>query len=334
MILDTEFNSAAQVSVKECIEGAQLAEQKGFGCVWKGESNSRDPMVLLAAMASHTSRIQLGTAAYHIFGRSPVTLGIQAATLNELSDGRLILGLGMANPTIAGWHGSEFDRPLRRVREYLDVLRMTYSGKRVDYQGDYYRMSGFKLAFKPPPHPLKIWLAALGPQMTRLAGKISDGVLINMANPDMIREIVAGFHEGARQAGRDPSRLEVLVKLRVSLNEDLEKARLALKKVCTFYSLSFGYRDMLARMGWGQVVEAVQRGYHEGGFDAARRQIPDEMLDGGVPMVAARGIAEVKARLQPFGEAGATRCDVAYVASSDDTWGEIRRFVEAVDFAR
>jgi Coenzyme F420-dependent N5,N10-methylene tetrahydromethanopterin reductase and related flavin-dependent oxidoreductases len=115
VIIDTEFNSAAQVPTRICVDAAQLAEERGFGCVWKGESNSRDPMVLLAAYAAMTSRIEIGTAIYHMYGRSPVTLGIQAATLNEYADGRLILGLGVANPTIAAWHGDVYDKPLRRI---------------------------------------------------------------------------------------------------------------------------------------------------------------------------------------------------------------------------
>lgn len=332
MILDTEFNSAAQIPSAACVEGAGLAERRGFGCVWKGESNSRDPLVLLAAMAARTSRIRLGTAVYHIFGRSPVSLGIQAATLNELCGGRLMLGLGVANPTIAAWHGSDFDRPLRRLREYVDVLRSTYSGRRTDYRGEFERLSGFKLAFGPPEHPLEIWLAALGPQMARLAGRVSDGILINMAGPDMVRELVAEFHEGARRADRDPSRLGVLAKLRVSINEDLELARAALKKVCTFYSLSYGYAAMLERMGWGRVVAAVRRAHAEGGFAAARQQVPDEMLEG-VPMAAARSVRELAPRLRELAAAGATRCDVAYVVSGDDAWAEMRRFVDQMDVA-
>src|SRR5580704_13167428 len=121
MIIDTEFNSAAQVPAKICIRAAELAEDQGFGCVWKGESNSRDPMVLLSAMAARTKTINLGTAIYHIYGRSPISLALQAATFNELSDSRLILGLGVANPIIADWHGEEFDHPLTRMREYLKI---------------------------------------------------------------------------------------------------------------------------------------------------------------------------------------------------------------------
>ena len=94
MKIDIEFNSAGHVPSSGILEAAQLAEQKGFGAVWKGESNSRDPVVLLAAIAARTSRIELGTAVYHIFARTPVTLGYLAATLNELSLGRFILGLG------------------------------------------------------------------------------------------------------------------------------------------------------------------------------------------------------------------------------------------------
>ena len=117
MIIDTEFNSAAQIPSGICLRAAVAAERRGFGCVWKGESNSRDPLVLLSAMAALTSELKLGTAIYHVFGRSPVTMGIQAATFNEMSGGRLLLGLGVGNGIISGWHGQEFSRPVRLVRE-------------------------------------------------------------------------------------------------------------------------------------------------------------------------------------------------------------------------
>src|ERR671923_67453 len=100
-----------------------LAEQVGFGAFWKSESNSTDPMVMLSAVASRTKTIQPGTAIYHIYGRSPVTLGIQSATLQDLSGGRLLLGLGVANKSIAAWHGGVFDRPLKRAREYIEIVR-------------------------------------------------------------------------------------------------------------------------------------------------------------------------------------------------------------------
>ncbi len=333
MIFDTEFNSAAQVSSGQCVDAAILAEHKGFGCVWKGESNSRDPMVLLAAMAARTRRIALGTAVDHLFGRTPVSLAIQAATMNDLSGGRLILGLGVANPTIAGWHGQRYEKPLRQMREYVDILRATYAGRRVDYAGEYFQSSGFKLAFDPPPHPLRIWIAALGPQMSRLAGRISDGIIINLANPAMIREIVQRFREGARDAGRDAAALDVVSKVRVSINEDLDQARSTLKKVLTFYVLAHGYRELLSKMGWGRVVQAAQEAYRQGGFRAARQQIPNEMLED-VPMVAATNLDGLSQRLAGYREAGSTRCVVACVVSGEDVWKEITTFLEMIPISR
>lgn len=335
MIIDTEFNSAAQIPSKICLDAAVLAERQGFGCVWKGESNSRDPMVLLSAMAARTTTLDLGTAIYHIFGRSPVTLGFQAATFNELSDGRLILGLGVGNPVIAAWHGDKFERPLRRMREYVEIVRAVYSGEKVpDYDGDFYSTSSaFKLAFRPPDAPLRLWIAGLGPQMAKLAGKLSDGIVINIANPPIIREIVEHAREGAREAGRDPNALEVVSKVRVSLAEDADKARWALKKVLTFYSLQRGYSDVLCQMGFEPVVRKVQETHKTDGFAAARKLIPDEMFDV-VPMYSGSDLSGLPSRLNEYAEAGSTRCVVAYVPSGDDLRGELENYLNLADFAQ
>ncbi len=331
MIIDTEFNSAAQIPARIAVEAAALAEERGFGAVWKGESNSRDPLVLLTAYAARTSRIGLGTAVYHMYGRSPVTLGIQAATLNEYSGGRLLLGLGIANETIAAWHGDSFDRPLRRIREYVDILRATYAGERVEYGGAFYSSTGgFKLAFEPPAHPLRILLAALGPQMTRLAGQISDGVLINMADPAAVRRIVERCHQGARAAGRDPSGFEVATKLRVALSDDVASAKRTLKKVLTFYALQTGYSQMLRDMGFADDVERIRTAYERDGFRAAREQVSDDLFNG-VPMFAGSTLDGLGERLEAYRRAGVTRMIVAFVATGDDLWGEIRRFLEQAD---
>src|ERR687886_1991770 len=145
MQFDVEFNSGAFYPAAGTVELAEIAEECGFGAVWKGESNSTDPLVLLSAMAARTKTIKLGTAIYHIYGRSPVTLGIQAATLQDLSDGRLLLGLGVANKTIASWHQGTFDRPIRRLREYVDITRATARGERVQYQGEVYQVPNFRI---------------------------------------------------------------------------------------------------------------------------------------------------------------------------------------------
>jgi alkanesulfonate monooxygenase SsuD/methylene tetrahydromethanopterin reductase-like flavin-dependent oxidoreductase (luciferase family) len=329
VIIDTEFNSAAQIPSDICLRAAVAAEKRGFGCVWKGESNSRDPMVLLSAMAALTTEVKLGTAIYHVFGRSPVTMGIQAATFNELSGGRLLLGLGVGNGIISGWHGEEFARPVRLAREYIEIIRAVYSGEKVpDVTGDFFSTrGGFRLSFRPPAEPLEIWLAGLGPQMAKIAGKLCGGVMINMANGEMISEIAENVRDGAREAGRDPAAIQLVSKIRVSLHEDISQARWALKKVLTFYSLQQGYSQMLHRMGWGAVVDTIQETYRTEGFAAARKSIPDEMIDG-VPMYAGTDLAGLPAKLASHADAGVTRCNVAYVPADDARqWQEIERFL-------
>lgn len=332
MFIDTEFNSAAQVPAAICLQATELAEQRGFGAVWKGESNSRDPLVLLSAYAARTKRIELGTAIYHMYGRSPVTLGIQAATLNEYSKGRLILGLGVANGTIAAWHGDTYDRPLRRIREYIEITRATYAGERVEHEGEMYSSTkGFKLAFEPPEQPLRIWLAALGEKMAKLAGRIADGVVINMANPSRIRQIVEWCHEGAVAAGRDPKTFQVVAKVRVARSDDAAVARATLKKVLTFYALQNGYGQMLGDMGFGDDVNRVRVAYASDGFRAARGQVSDDLL-AGVPMYGASSFDGLSDWLKPYADAGATRMIVAYVPSGDDLWGEIESFLDSADY--
>jgi len=329
VIYDIELNSAAHYPVAGIVELSPLIEQAGFGAFWKGESNSTDPLVLLSGIAARTKKLKLGTAIYHIYGRSAVTLGVQSATLQDLSDGRLLLGLGVANKTIASWHGGTFDRPLRRAREYIDIVRMTAAGERVEYQGEIYSTGQrFQLSWKPSHPSFPIYLAGLGPQMTALVGKISDGVFINMATPATIREIASRVRAGAVEAGRDPSKLEIIAKVRASLHPDRAMARSRLRQVLTFYNIADHYRDMLKASGFEAEVNEIQEAFKAGGFKAAATKMTDAYMDK-LPVIPATSVKEIKERLQPFAEAGATRLIVPYVPVSEPVIEDARRFVEA-----
>ena len=329
MIYDIELNSAAHYPVAGIVELSPLIEQAGFGAFWKGESNSTDPLIILSGIAARTKKLKLGTAIYHIYGRSPVTLGVQSATLQDLSDGRLLLGLGVANKTIASWHGGTFDRPLRRAREYIDIVRKTAAGERVEYQGEIYTTGQrFVLSWKPSHPSFPIYLAGLGPQMTALVGKISDGVFINMATPATIREIASRVRAGAVEAGRDPSKIEIIAKVRASLHPDRAVARSRLRQVLTFYNIADHYRDMLIASGFEPEVKEIQEAFKAGGFKAAATKMTDAYMDK-LPVIPATSVKEIKERLQPFVEAGATRLIVPYVPVSEPVIEDARRFVEA-----
>jgi alkanesulfonate monooxygenase SsuD/methylene tetrahydromethanopterin reductase-like flavin-dependent oxidoreductase (luciferase family) len=311
------------------VEMAPLMEQAGFGAFWKGEANNTDPLVLCCAIAARTRRLQVGTGIYHIYGRSAVTMGIQAATLQDLSGGRFLLGLGVANKTIAGWHGGTFDQPLRRIREYAEIVRKVAAGERVEYKGEMYDTGQrFQLSWKPEHPRFPIYFAGLGPKMTRLAGEIADGVLINMAPASQIQVIAERVRTGAAAAGRNPIQAEIIAKVWVSLHPDRARARSNLRQMVTFYSIADHYREMLTDAGLGPEVSAIQQAFREGGFKAAQAKVTDDFMDR-MPAIAATSIAEIKDRLQPYAAAGVTRLIIPYVPSTEPVIDDARRFVEA-----
>lgn len=329
MHYDIELNSAAHYPTRGVVELSPLVEQAGFGAYWKGESNSTDPLVLLSGIAARTKTLKLGTAIYHIYGRSAITLGIQSATLQDLSGGRLLLGLGVANKTIAAWHGGVFDHPLTRAREYVEIVRKTAAGERVEYEGKIYTTGQrFQLSWKPSHPTFPIYLAGLGPQMTKLVGQISDGVFINMATPAMIKTIADRVRDGAAEAGRDPKSIEIIAKVRCSLNSDRAVAKSKLRQVLTFYNIADHYKDMLKASGFEAEVAAIEKAFKEGGFKAAQQLITDAYMDK-LPVVPGTSIKEIKERLQPFIEAGATRLIIPYVPVTEPVIDDARKFVEA-----
>ena len=329
MIYDVDLNSAAYLPAAGIVELACLAEEAGFRAYWKGQTNSADPVVMLGAIAARTRTIQIGTAVSHIFGSSPVALGVQAATLQDLSGGRFLLGLGVGNRTVAAWHSGSFDRPLCRAREYLEIVRKTAAGERVEYEGEIYSTGKrFQLAWKPSHPAFPIYLAALGPRMSRLAGRIADGVFLHMTTPAMVREIAARVREGAQSAGRDPDTLEIIAKVRVCLNPDRAVARARLRQVLTFYNIADRYTEMLRASGFDAEIAAVQEAFRAGGYKAAVRSLTDDFLDR-LPAIAATSIEEVRERLLPFIEAGVTRMVIPYTPSSEPAVEDARRFLEA-----
>ncbi len=328
MKLDIEFNSGAQLPMGAIPDLARAAEDSGFDCAWGGEANNKDPTVMLAAAAAVTRRLELGTAVCHMLGRTPVSMALHAAGLDELSGGRFRFGLGISNPTIAGWHGVAFDHPLERIREYLEIVESALRGDKLDFEGRFYHARGFKLAFKPSEHRIPVYLAAFGPRMSRLAGRSSGGVLINMANPGEIRRIVENVREGARSAGKDPDALEIICKLRCCVARDRAAARQALGRVLTYYALADYYRDLLGRMGFGEEVAAIRDAWRAAGFRAAAGRVTDRLLDG-LPLVAGESVAEVLEQVKAYGDAGATRVILPYVPCTEDVAAEVREFIRA-----
>ncbi|MDO8563205.1 MAG: LLM class flavin-dependent oxidoreductase, partial [Candidatus Limnocylindria bacterium] len=166
----------------------------------------------------------------------------------------------------------------------------------------------------------------LGDQMTKLAGKIADGIIVNMANPATVRRIIENVRAGAAEAGRDPGAIEIAVKVRCAINEDREVAKRKLKQVLTFYNLADHYKDLVASMGFAVESQRIRDAYAAGGFKAAMVEVTDGMVDG-LPTIAATSAAEVRERVRPWIDAGATRLIIPPVPCTDDPVREARGFL-------
>ncbi len=326
MQIDIEFNSGAQLPMDAIPELARMAEAHGFGCAWGGEANNKDPTVMLSAIAAVTTRLQVGSAVYHILGRTPATLALQAAGLDELSGGRFLLGIGVSNPTIAKWHGLPLDRPVGRMKEYLEIVRRSMNGEKLNYDGEFFSSHAFKMAFKASGRKIPIYLAAFGPMMSKAAGRLTDGVLINMANPTEIRRIVDQVRQGAKEAGKDPDSMEIICKARCSVAPTYAEAREALSHALTFYALADYYRTLLGRMGFAAEVEAMVAAWKSGGFHAARALVSDRMFEG-LPLIPATTVSQIQEKIKAYRDAGATRMILPYVSATGDLVGEIKNFI-------
>ena len=180
------------------------AEERGFRAAWFPEITFGDAFGPATAVATRTSRLGLGTGVVGIWSRSAVTLALQAATLNELSNGRLLLGVGLqARGYVEGWQGQTYERPVRAMKEYVTILRRILAGENVTFEGEIFSVRNFQLQMQPPERPVRIYMAAIGPQMTRLAGELADGIIGYFYSAEYVREtVLPNLSVGAERAGR------------------------------------------------------------------------------------------------------------------------------------
>lgn len=195
----------------DMIDLARRAEAAGFESVWTNEDIGFDAFAILSAIAQRTERIGLGTAIVNVYSRTAMQLAMAAATLDELSAGRLTLGISAGHhPWNDLGHGVPLERPVARIREYVAFLRAALRGEPFTHDGEFFRGVDTRLAFDPPRPDLPIHVAAVRPKLVALAGEVADGLLVNVVSPEHLGAVVVeGFRAAARAAGRDPDGLDV-----------------------------------------------------------------------------------------------------------------------------
>jgi len=320
----------AQTDWAEASAYVTEAERLGVHDVWSAEAWGHDGVTPLAFMAARTSRIRLATGVLQSGTRTPALLAMTAMSLNSMSGGRFVLGLGVSGPqVIEGWHGIRFDRPVQRMRETVEIVRRAIRGERLEYKGTVYELplpggEGKAIRSAAPPQPgIPIYLATLSPRSLEMTGEIADGWLGTSFMPEHARVFTDHLAAGAARAGRSLGRLDLQAGGFVAFSDDLERLIPPRKPGLAFTLGAMGsrrhnfYNDAYRRAGYEDVAREVQRLWLDGKREAAAARVPDELvlntnLLGTDAMVRARLEAYRKAgittlRVEPAGEGLAAR---------------------------
>jgi F420-dependent oxidoreductase-like protein len=255
----------------EVMEKVKIADELGYDSVWLAESWGYELFTSMADLVRVTKRTKIGAGIANIYSRTPALLASTVATLDERSNGRIILGLGPSGANvIEHWHGVPFQKPVKRTREYVDIIRMILRSERLVYHGEFFNLErGFKLRFTPLRPDLPIYIAALGPKNVLQSGEIADGVLPIHWPGDKWGEMRETLDEGARIAGRPqhsaaiaPIITSVILDEKANEN-DRAAARLFAATPLAFYIGRMGvyYAEMLTRHGYGAEVAVVQEAW-------------------------------------------------------------------------
>lgn len=299
-------------SLEQALERVKLAESLGYHSAFVTHIAGRESLTVVTAYALATDRIRVGTGVVPIYTRTPATMAQTAATIDELSGGRLTLGLGISHRvTVEGWHGQSIDRPVAEMREYVNIVRAILRGEDPP-AGEKWR-TAFHLAGLDPRPRLPIFVAGLSPTMLRMAGETGDGVMLWLCTPSYIRDVVVPEISGGRErAGKALDGFEIVAAVPAALTDDTAHAYEAIRgELLTYFSLPF-YRAMLERSGYGHEIAAFDAA--GGDPDRMRAAISDDFL---AALTAIGDAQALQAGLERYRAAGVTLPCVGPISRTD-----------------
>ncbi|HEY1688693.1 MAG TPA: LLM class flavin-dependent oxidoreductase [Solirubrobacteraceae bacterium] len=307
-------------TLQSAIERVQLAESLGYEAAYTTHIAGRESLTVLTAYALASKTIRIGTGVVPIYTRTPATMAQTAATIDELSDGRLTLGLGVSHRIVVEhWHGQSIDRPVAEMREYVTLVKAILSGEDPNAAvaasgkaaGKW--QTSFRLAGLAPRPQLPVYVAALSPAMLRLAGEVADGVMLWLCNPAYIRDVVIPeVRAGRERAGRSLDGFDIVAAVPAAHTEDVEQVRGALRQeLLPYFNLPF-YRAMIERSGFGGEIEAFDAA--SGDVEAMKAAISDDFL---AELAAIGGPDEVAGGMRRYRDAGASSPCVGPIGKAD-----------------
>ncbi|GAA3511820.1 LLM class F420-dependent oxidoreductase [Actinocatenispora rupis] len=300
---------------------AREADRLGYDVVWAAEAYGSDSPTMLAWLAGQTERIGLGSAVMQIPARSPAMTAMTAATIDGISGGRFRLGLGVSGPQVSeGWHGVRFAKPLKRTREYVDVVRLALGRKKVEYDGEFYQLplpDGPGKALRLTVHPTReipLYLAAVGPRNLELAGEIADGWLAVFLAPEYAGEQLRHVAAGRAKVDKPLDGFDVVPTVPVVLGDDPQVCAEPIRGYAALYVGGMGsreqnfYNQLAVRMGYADAAAEVQDLFLAKRHRDAMAAVPFEFIDRTSLLGPADRIAD---RLTAYADAGVTTLTIA-----------------------
>ena len=269
------------LNASDIVDCARLAEELDYDSAWMAEGHGGDQFAVLAAVAARTTRITLGTCISSVFVRSAPTVAMAAATVDQLSGGRFILGLGSSHRVqVEPEHGLPYGKPITRVRETVEVVRRLLRDGRVSYRGETVGIERYDLWFTPFRPRLPIYLAAVFPKMIGVCGEIADGVILTRTTLETGARVKKYIADGARASGRDPGGVDVTSLIPAAAAADPRDAFDALRPGVAMYTGFFPrYNRMTVEQGFGEEATVVAEAWARGDRDAATRAVSDALVD-------------------------------------------------------
>ena len=324
--LGVEFVAGLQPN--EIVEAVKYAEELGYESAWMAEGHAGDQFSILTACALQTQRILLGSGVTVVFVRSAPTVAMAAASVDQFSDGRFILGLASGHrEMVEGEHGLRYHRPIQHIREYVDIVRGLLRDGVIRHDGELIKIDSFDFWFKHTNRKVPIYLGAVNPRMLEVCGEIADGVMLTHITLEKVREAVKHIAVGARRAGRRPEDVDVSALWGTCVASDRNEARERYRDYLALYPIRLArYRKLMADAGFPEAVEAISRANEAGNMHLARSLVPNDLID----QIGLVGTPEdVVQRLQEHREAGVNLPIIAPLVDGPETLEGTKKVIRA-----
>lgn len=283
------------LSIDEVLQCSEIISKTNTDAIWVPETWGMENFSMLGAVSARTTTQKIGSSIINIYSRSPSTIAMGAVTTDTLSSGRLIIGLGTSSMQIVeSFHGYKFEKPIQRMREYVEIIRLVTSGEPVNYDGKIFKLKNFTLLIKPQRKKIPIYLAAINEKMVNLTWDIGDGVIFYLRPLNEMKQTIAKM--------QSKKKIDVTCQLITCVSEDSEEAVKRAKKTVAFY-ISVGniYREFLAKNGFQNETSNIFEEFQKSGFKSNHELVTDSMLES---LVISGTPEECKVQLTNFIDAG------------------------------